>query len=98
MATIRITPEELRNAATFLGNRLETINGEVTQLKSKIDEITAEWEGAAQSSFVDTFETNMYPVLSDTLPQVIEGIMAQLTAAADTLEAADQQISDAFKG
>ena len=32
MAQIRITPEELRNAASFLEQKLEAINGEVGQL------------------------------------------------------------------
>lgn len=98
MAQIRITPEELREASTFLGARLETINSEVSQLKSKIDEITTNWEGAAQSSFVETFINDMYPIMSDTLPQVIEGVMAQLTSAADTLEQADSELANAFRG
>jgi uncharacterized protein YukE len=39
----------------------------------------------------------MYPIMSETLPEVIEGIASQLTIAADTIEEADAQISDAFK-
>ncbi len=98
MATIRVTPDELRDAATFLGDRLEAINGEVQSLKTKIDDIVSEWEGAAQNSFIDSFENDMYPILRDTLPQVIEGIQGQLTGVADTLEEADNKISEAFKG
>ena len=97
MAQIRITPEELRSGAEFLGARLESINQEVAQLKSKIDEVTGNWEGAAQSSFVDSFLNDMYPMLSKTLPEVIEGIEGQLNGAADTLESADEEISNAFK-
>ncbi len=98
MAQIRITPEELRNAAGFLEQRLESINGEVGQLKSKIDEVSGDWEGAAQSSFIETFENDMYPILRDTLPQVIEGICGQLTGAADAIEQADAEVAKAFKG
>ncbi len=98
MSQIRITPEELRSGAEFLGARLEAINQEVSQLKSKVDEVTGNWEGAAQSTFVDAFLNDMYPVMSETLPQVIEGLEAQLNGAADTLESADQEISNAFKG
>lgn len=97
MGQIRITPEELRSAAEFLGQKLEAINSEVTQLKTKIDDVTAEWEGAAQSSFVDTFINQMYPIMSETLPEVIQGIESQLTTAANTIEEADVQISEAFK-
>ena len=98
MAQIRITPEELRSAADFLGQRLEAINSEVSSLHSKIQEVTGNWEGAAQSSFIDTFENDMYPILKDTLPQVIEGIAGQLDGAADALEQADEEIAKAFKG
>ena len=78
MAQIRITPEELRDGADFLEQKLEAINAEVAALKGKIDEVTGNWEGAAQSSFVETFENDMYPILKDTLPEVITGIVAQM--------------------
>lgn len=98
MAQIRITPEELRGAADFLEQKLEAINGEVSALKGKIDEITANWEGSAQSSFIDTFDNNMYPILKDTLPEVITGIAAQLDGTADAIEQADAEVAKAFKG
>lgn len=98
MAQIRITPEELRGAADFLEQKLEAINGEVSALKGKIDKITANWEGSAQSSFIDTFDNNMYPILKDTLPEVITGIAAQLDGAADAIEQADAEVAKAFKG
>lgn len=98
MAQIRITPEELREGASFLGQKLEAINAEVVALKSKIDEVTGNWEGAAQSSFVETFEGDMYPILKDTLPEVIEGIIAQMNGAADAIEQTDAEIAKAFRG
>lgn len=98
MAQIRITPEELREAADFLEQRLEAINTEVKSLHDKIDQVSGNWEGAAQSSFIETFENDMYPILRDTLPQVVEGISGQLDGAADALEQADQEIAKAFKG
>ena len=98
MAQIRITREELREGASFLGQKLEAINAEVAALKSKIDEVTGNWEGAAQSSFVETFEGDMYPILKDTLPEVIEGIIAQMNGAADAIEQTDAEIAKAFRG
>lgn len=97
MAQIRITPEELRSASSFLKERLGSINTEVASLKSKIDEVTSNWEGASQSSFIETFESDMYPILKDTLPQVIEGISKQLEGAADAIEQADAEVAKAFK-
>ena len=98
MAQIRITPEELRNGADFLEQKLEAINAEVAALKGKIDEVTGNWEGAAQSSFVETFENDMYPILKDTLPEVITGIVAQMDGAADAIEQTDAEVSKAFRG
>ena len=98
MAQIRITPEELRGAADFMGQKLEAINSEVSALKGKIDEITANWEGAAQISFIEAFENDMYPILKDTVPDVITGIAGQLDGAADAIEQADEEVAKAFKG
>ena len=98
MAQIRITPEELRNGADFLEQKLEAINAEVAALKGKIDEVTGNWEGAAQSSFVETFENDMYPILKDTLPEVITGIVAQMDGAADAIEQIDAEVAKAFRG
>ncbi len=98
MAQIRITPEELREAADFLEQKLEAINGEVAELYSKVQDVAANWEGAAQSTFIDSFDNDMYPILKDTLPQVIEGIAGQLDGAADALEQADEEIAKAFRG
>ena len=98
MAQIRITPEELRDGGSFLEQRLEAINSEVAALKSKIDQVAGNWEGAAQSSFIQTFESDMYPILKDTLPQVITGIVSQLNGAAETIERADSEIASAFRG
>lgn len=98
MAQIRITPEELRDGADFLEQRLEAINSEVSALKAKIDEVAGNWEGAAQSSFIETFTNNMYPVLKDTLPEVITGIVTQLDSAANTIEQTDEEIAKTFRG
>ena len=68
MATIKITPEELRVAADFLEQKLEAINGEVSALKGKIDEISSNWEGSSQSSFIETFLVLMVCRLSMASP------------------------------
>ena len=96
--TIRITPQELREASAYLNARLEAMTTEATSLKSKLDEIGANWEGAAQTSFFEVFNADMWPVLSKQLPDVITGIMRQLEVSADTLEQTDMDISQKLKG
>lgn len=95
MSMIKMSPEELRSAATFLTSKRDEIVTAVTSIKSKVDSTTAGWEGAAQSSFIASFE-EMLPMLQDTFPQVIEGISAQLNGAADAIETADAEVAKAF--
>lgn len=97
MASIKMTPQELRDAATFLSGKRSEIVSAVSAIKSKIDATTAEWEGSAQSSFIATFE-EMLPILQQDFPETIEGIESMLTGAADALEQADSEIANAFKG
>jgi len=94
---ILITPQELDEGATFLGNRREAIIQEVSSLKSKIDEVTSRWEGSAQNSFVNQFH-EMYPMLSRDLPQIIEGIEQMLNAAAAAMRDTDAGLASAFNG
>jgi WXG100 family type VII secretion target len=95
---IMMTPQELNDGASFLHQRLEAINQEVASLKSKIDDISSRWEGAAQQSFINQFENDMYPILRDTLPQVIEGVASELDAAANAIRETDASLASAFKG
>ena len=95
---IMMTPQELNDAATFLRQRLDAINQEVSQLKSKIDDVSSRWEGAAQQSFTNQFENDMYPILRDTLPQVIDGVASELDAAANAIRETDASLASAFSG
>lgn len=95
---IMMTPQELNDGAVFLKQRLDAIENEVSSLKNKIDDIISRWEGAAQQSFVQQFENDMYPILRDTLPQVIEGLAAELDAAANAIRETDEGLASAFRG
>lgn len=94
---IRITPEELRDGATYLGGQREQCMQCLTNIKNKVDEVAGNWEGAAQNSFVQTFE-ELYKQISESLPQTVEGIEQMLTGAAQAMEEADDSIASAFKG
>lgn len=99
MATIiRMTPDELREAAEFIVTQRESISNEVNALISKINETADGWEGAAQSSFLDSFENNFKPVLEKDFPEMLTGLSEQLRAAADAIEDADEQVASALRG
>lgn len=97
MASIKMTPQELRDSATFLGGKRDEIVSAVQQIKSRVDSTTAEWEGAAQSSFIESFN-EMLPMLTESFPETIQGIESMLSGAADALEQADSEVAKAFKG
>lgn len=95
---IMMTPQELNDGANFLRQRLEAIEQEVNQLKSKIDDVASRWEGAAQQAFINQFENEMYPILRDTLPQVVDGVAQELDVAANTIRETDESLANAFSG
>ena len=51
MASIKMTPQELRDSASFLGNKRGEIVDAVSAIKSRVDSTAAEWEGAAPVSY-----------------------------------------------
>lgn len=94
---IKMTPEELRTAATSLENKRDEIIEAVANIKATVDETTGEWSGEAQRAFVENFEA-MLPMLQEDFPEVISGLASQLNGAADALEQADSEIASALRG
>ena len=95
---ILMTPAELEESATFLEARLEAIEAETKSLKNNIDDVSSRWEGLAKNSFITQFESELYPIMSNTLPDVINGIASQLRGAAQAISETDSQLSQAFSG
>lgn len=95
---IMMTPEELNDGAEFLRQALDNIKGEVEAIKTRIDDVCSRWEGAAQQSFINQFESEMYPMLRDTMPEVIDGIATELDAAANAIRETDESLASAFSG
>lgn len=94
---IRMTPQELRDGAAYLDQRKTEIIDLMGQIKSKVDEVASNWEGAAQSAFVQTFET-LYNQINTQLPELVDGIESMMTGSADALEQADEQIASSIQG
>lgn len=95
---IMMTPQELNDGAVFLRQRMEAMNEEVAALRNRIEDVASRWEGAAQESFIEQFMGDMYPILSETLPQIIEGLASELDAAANAIRDTDESLANAFRG
>lgn len=95
--TIRIDPIELREAASYIGDRQTEVENAVSQLKQKIDEVGPQMEGEAITAFLEGFE-EIYPTLSQKFPEVMTGIITQLNTIAQIMEEADEQLRAAMRG
>lgn len=96
MSQIRITPEQLEEGASFIDTKNGELGDLLTALKSKIDEVASNWEGAAQSAFVASFDEMYTPTLSQTFPEILEGISTQLKTAAQIMRDTDAQLQQAM--
>ena len=96
-ANLRISPEELRAAAIYLLQCGDRICEHAAQMRAKLEEVGAGWEVVAHSAFAETFNSSMLPVLTKDLPEVTEGLAAQMRAAAESLETVEKEIIQALK-
>ena len=95
---IKMTPSQLEEGAQFLQRTLGEMQQLSTQLDSRIREVSGNWEGQAQLAFLEQYDGVLFPVLRDTLPQVIEAMVAKLNGAAQAIRDTDAQIAQAFRG
>lgn len=93
---IKMTPGELRDLASTVTGIRDEIENQVTNMNSRINSDTAEWDGESKTQYFSDYEA-LLPTLQDTFPQVIEDLATKLTFAADKLEEADQEIASAIK-
>lgn len=94
--TIRITPQELRDGATYLEGRKAEVMDLLGQMNSKVQEVCGNWEGAAQNAFFESF-TELYNQISQALPSTVEGIESMMNGAADGIEQADESIASSLR-
>jgi len=97
MATIKITPEELRDAAQLINGKADEIDQNINAVNEKVQYVVENWEGAAKDSFFEAFESLKNELLTQ-LDEILKGIASQLQATADTMEQADQDVANVFKG
>lgn len=96
MSQIRITPEELESGAVAIEQYRDNIANEVNALNNKINEVTGNWEGAAQSAFLASYQDLYSPTLKETFPEILTGIAGQLKAAAKIMRDTDEQLRQAM--
>ncbi|MET3557898.1 WXG100 family type VII secretion target [Streptococcus rupicaprae] len=96
MATIKLTPEELRTSAVKYTNGAEDIRTVLSTLTSEQETIRSNWEGSAFDSFDNQF-TELSPKITE-FAQLLDDINAQLNKVADIIEQTDQDIAAQIGG
>lgn len=95
---IMITPQELNDGANTVRTGRQEMAEIVNKLNNLIEDISTRWEGAAKQSFIEKFTSDLLPILKDNMPEILDGVAAQLDAAANTMRDTDQQLAGAFRG
>lgn len=95
MATIKLTPEELRTSAQKYTNGSEQVNEVLNSLKTEQDVISSNWEGSAFDSFQEQF-TELAPKILE-FAELLESINLQLNKVADLIEETDQEIANQIR-
>lgn len=95
-SVIKITPEELRTAANTLNNEQSVILDHFNTMKTTVDNLDANWDGAAQTQYFETFN-NIYSQFTQQIQEVVDGLEKMLTGAAEAFESADDQVAAAMK-
>ncbi|WP_035291641.1 MULTISPECIES: WXG100 family type VII secretion target [Clostridiaceae] len=95
MSQIRITPQELYDGSNKIKGIANSIMQDLKTLKSTVDQVANNWEGAAQSSYVQSFE-QIYSEFVKTFPPTVEGLANQMNGAAENLEQTDAELAKIF--
>lgn len=97
MAQIKITPEELETGARDVQSQEAQIMDILSALNRTITNVANNWEGAAKSSFFESFTQLYNTTLTKDFPNILEGIQKQLNEAARIMRETDAQLSNALK-
>ena len=92
---ILITPDEHDEAAAYLRERMTNINEEVRLLQTKVEGL--QWEGNAKEAFTTQFNSEIVPVLTKNLPDLVEGVAKNLNEIARIMRETDEAIANASK-
>jgi WXG100 family type VII secretion target len=90
MASIKITPEKLREEAVTLRRRNDTHRDAYSRMDSLVHNLVSEWTGEAQAAFVEIFDGNK--VSLEKFGTDIEAFAKLMDNAANRMEQTDQDL------
>ena len=91
---IRMTPDQMVKRAGEVNTQETAFDDVVNKMRSIINELMTEWEGAASISFNDQFEA-LQPSFRD-MKKLLVDIAQQLRNAAEAMEDLDSRMASSF--
>ena len=96
MARIALTPEELRGVATNFATKAGELREIFNYMRQQVSSLDSTFEGQTKTAFFASYEEIAKSM--DQIPDVVDGLGTQLTAVADTLENADNELANRLRG
>ena len=91
MATIRISPDQVRNVASQFKQKSSESTTMANQLQSAVNGLEAEWEGMAKQRFYSDF--TQWNQQMQKYAELLNSIGSELDRIATTIETTDQQLA-----
>ena len=94
MALIRVTSENLKDTSARLTSGSTELEGSLAQLKSLVDSMGAEWEGAGSQAFAQLYD--QFNTAGLQLRESLAGIATMLNQAAVHYDESEEQVRSSF--
>lgn len=91
MAEIRVSPEQLRSAASQLDSHRQEMDGVLNSAINIVHALEGEWVGMAQIDYTQIFD-NEVPAMRTRVAEILENLSRELRRIAQTFEEVDQQV------
>ncbi|MBE6817539.1 MAG: WXG100 family type VII secretion target [Ruminococcaceae bacterium] len=92
---IRITPDQMRQRANEYRREADTVNGVIQKMDSLLQQLQAEWEGAASESYAARY-AELKPGFMKA-EELIREIAQALDSTARIVEETDTSIANQFQ-
>lgn len=94
MAELRVTPENLEAQGNDLVGYAGDLTDILTQINTKITDITDGWDGLAQDAYFDMYSTMKESL--DKFPELVDGLGQATIGAAQTFAQVDEELKNNF--
>ena len=91
---IRMTPDTMRSRAGEYRTESENVQGVIEKMDSLLENLLAEWEGAASEAYANKF-SELRPSFV-AAKELIDDIATALDKTAEAVESTDNQIASQF--